>query len=222
MFSPNWWNARRSFWSRHHWHYCHLHRPYYWWRWATWATVSSWVVYDYQDPWTYDYDDNVLMEDEAVFINEEPVAAAEDYISLADELAGIEAPADDAEIEWLSLGSFAMSTSEDDKDPQMMIQLVLSKDGRVSGTYYHFQSQNIFPIQGSLDGETQRIAFSIGDQRKNVIEAGLSSLTEDEAPMWVHFDDGNRTQTWTLVRLETPEWAKKEAGEEPPAPDDGK
>lgn len=164
---------------------------------------------DWDEAWEYGYDDNVVIDEETVFINDEPVAAAEDYIEMGVELAAVEEPAENDALEWLSLGVFAMSTSEDEKDPQMMLQLVLSKDGRVGGTYYHFRTQNAQLVQGSLDKETQRIAFTIGDS-KNVVEAGLESLTQDEAPLWVHFEGGNRTQTWFLIRLETPPEAKAE------------
>ena len=92
----------------------------------------------------------------------------------------------------------------------MLIQLELAKDGRVGGTYYHTQTQNVSSVLGSLDTETQRVAFKIGETSDIVIEAGLQSLTQDDAPLWVHFDGGTRTQTWTLIRLEAPPEADEE------------
>lgn len=209
VFTPNWWDARRNLWN-HRWHYCH-HRPWWWW-WSRprWGAVVIWVDNDWDDAWAYEYDDNVVFEDDAVYINESPVATAEDYVEGAGELSGVAAPADDAEIEWMPLGVFAMATSAEDKNPNMMIQLVLAKDGRVGGDYYHIKTDSSRAIHGSLDEETQRIAFKIGEKSRNVLEVGLEGLTRDEAPIWVHFENGKRTQTWTLIRLEEPEEAKTE------------
>ena len=171
--------------------------------------MNTWIVYSYADPWYYDYNYNVVFEDEAVYINEDPVASADDYIAMGEEIVGDPIPDDSEEIEWMPLGVFAISTSESDSEPQMTLQLVMSKDGQLSGTYYHWQTQNMFVVHGSVDEETQRVAFKIGDQVDNVIEVGLSGLTEAEAPMWVHFGN-EKTQTWTLVRLEAPESMKKD------------
>ncbi len=216
IFTPNWWHARRHLWHATPWHYCHHHRPYHWWRWATWAGVRTWVIYSWEDPMVYEYNDNVVFEDGAVYVNEEPVATAEDYIEMGDELAGIPEPEPGAEVEWLPLGVFAMAASEDDMEPQMMVQLVVSKDGRIGGTYYHYRTQNMHGISGSVDEETQRAAFKIGDQTDNLLEVGLAGLAEGEAPVWVHFGKGGNTQTWTLIRMEAPPAAKSEVEAEAP------
>ena len=91
----------------------------------------------------------------------------------------------------------------------MTIQLVISKDGRLSGTYYHWSTQSTRLIHGTVDKETQRVAFQIGDETANVIEVGLAGLTEDTTPMWVHFGT-QQTQTWTLIHLDPPESVQKE------------
>ncbi len=36
-----------------------------------------------------------------------------------------------------------------------------------------------------------------------IVETGLSNLTQDTAPVLVHFDEG-QTQQWLLVRLPEP------------------
>ena len=99
---------------------------------------------------------------------------------------------------------FSDTGSDTDIDPRMMIQLVLSKDGRLGGTYYHINTENTREVRGSLDKETQRIAFKIGDKSDDVIEVGLEGLSQGEAPIWVHFENGTKTQTWTLIRLDPP------------------
>ncbi|MGI9243174.1 MAG: hypothetical protein ACR2RV_20420, partial [Verrucomicrobiales bacterium] len=217
IFSNSWWGARRPLW-RHHWHYHNRYPWWYWWSWASWSDVDDWVDdSDWDEGWDYEYDDNVVFDDEVVFINDEAVATAEDYVEIAEELAAISEPGEDDEIEWLSLGVFAMSASDTEINPPMMIQLVLAKDGRVGGTYYHINTETAREVRGSLDEETQRIAFVIGEESNDVIEVGLDNLTRGECPLWVHFENGTQTQTWTLIRLDPPEEAvaeKKAAGEQ--------
>ena len=60
------------------------------------------------------------------------------------------------------------------------------------------------PIQGSVDGKTQRAAWTIGDNTQVVSETGISNLTEDETEMLIHYG-ADRTEQWTLVRLEEPQ-----------------
>ena len=57
-------------------------------------------------------------------------------------------------------------------------------------------------IQGSVDKQTQKVAFTVGDNQANVVETGLYNLTKDEAPVLIHFGK-DRTEQWLLVRLQT-------------------
>ena len=119
-------------WGAKRWHYCHHRPPYYWWRWANWRRLNTWIVYSYTNPYWYDYNYNVVFEDEAVYINEDPVATADDYIAMGEEIVGDPIPDEAEEIEWMPLGVFAISTSDSDSEPQMTLQLVISKDGQLS------------------------------------------------------------------------------------------
>ena len=55
-------------------------------------------------------------------------------------------------------------------------------------------------IQGSVDKKTQRVAFTVGDNKTDVVETGLYNLTKDEAPVLIHFG-ADKTEQWLLVRL---------------------
>ena len=55
-----------------------------------------------------------------------------------------------------------------------------------------------------MDKKTQRAAWIVGDSKDTVYETGIGNLTEAETTMLVHFGK-DRTQQWTLVRLEPPE-----------------
>ena len=39
----------------------------------------------------------------------------------------------------------------------------------------------------NIDKKTQRAAWTVGDNKENVIETGIYNLTKDEAPALVHF-----------------------------------
>lgn len=201
----NQWMSRRIDRFPQRWFYWHRPRAdYWWWRWATWSSFATWIAYDWGDPFYYDYGYNPYYEDDVIFFNEEPVSSYEDYVASAQELASVPDPTDE-ETDWESLGTWALSTNRDHSDSQMMIQLVLSPEGLVSGTYYHAGTDNTQRIHGSVDHESQRISFIIGDKSTTILETGLANLTKDEAPLWVHFTDAGNTQTWLLARLESPE-----------------
>ena len=55
-------------------------------------------------------------------------------------------------------------------------------------------------VQGSVDKTTQRVAFTVGSNTKNIVETGLYNLTKDEAPALIHFGQ-DRTEQWQLTRL---------------------
>jgi hypothetical protein len=90
----------------------------------------------------------------------------------------------------------------------MVMQLAVAKDGYISGTYFSTASDSAQPIQGGVDRESQRAAWTVGDNKNTVIETGIYNLTKDQTPVLVHFGQ-DRTQTWVMIRLDDPD-AKKE------------
>jgi hypothetical protein len=71
------------------------------------------------------------------------------------------------------------------------------------GNYYDAVADNTLPVYGSVDQKTQRVAWSIGDKKTIVFEAGLNNLTQEQSPVLVHYGK-DRTQQMVLVRLEEP------------------
>ena len=108
-------------------------------------------------------------------------------------------------IEWLPLGVFAI-TEENGKDSGMLMQLAVSKEGIIAGTYYNDTSSNSRPVEGMVDKETQRAAWKFSDDKQQnvVFETGINNLTQDESTCLVHFGP-DKTQTWTMIRLPAPE-----------------
>jgi hypothetical protein len=199
---------RRDFWrdnpnaARRRWN-----RPY---RWATWGSLASWFPWGWSQPIAYSYGDNVYVEGDSVYYGEEAVATQQEYgeqayviASSAEEVAPDDA-ADDGE--WLSLGVFAMTQDGQDSGPEptLYLQLAVSKEGMLAGTYYNSSTDQSHEIEGAMDQKTQRSAWTVGGKDWPVMETGVSNLTKDEAPSLIHFADG-QTQQWLLVRLEDPE-----------------
>jgi hypothetical protein len=133
-------------------------------------------------------------------VNGQDVGTSSEYYSEAASLAtaGTEAQAP-ADGEWLPLGVFAF-TKSNQTSSDVTIQLAINKEGIVRGNYTDTVSHKTQPVHGSVDKQTQRLAFTVGDNTTNVVETGLYNLTKDEAPALLHFGQ-DRTEQWLLVRL---------------------
>jgi hypothetical protein len=202
VFSASWW-GRHTHLRNARWRF--YHRPWrYWWRPATWAAVSGWVAWSWAQPVSYDYGGNVYYQDNSVYYGDTEVCTAGAYAEQAQTLAA-SAPEDvtsDA-VEWLSLGVFAL-LKEDQEDPTMFLQLAVSKEGIIGGTYQNTVTDSALAVEGMVDKESQRAAWTIGDNRNTVLETAIVNLTKDETPVLIHFGT-EQTQQWLLVRLEEPE-----------------
>ena len=68
-------------------------------------------------------------------------------------------------------------------------------------------TDTVKPVQGAVDKQTQRVAWTVGDNKTTVGEAGLYNLTQDEAPAVIHIGS-DKVQQWLLVRLAQPKQAQ--------------
>jgi hypothetical protein len=109
-----------------------------------------------------------------------------------------------AQVEWLPLGTFALTTDAKDTDPSRIIQLAVGKTGIISGTLFNTKTDQAQSIQGQVDKSTQRVAFRIGESQDVIVETGLYNLTQEEAPALVHFGT-ERVENYLLVRLDAPD-----------------
>ena len=107
--------------------------------------------------------------------------------------------------EWLPLGVFAL-TNEGVNASSMYLQLALSKDGVIAGTFYNESTGATHPVEGMVDEKTQRAVWKAADgsNANLVMETGVFNLTKDQAPVLVHFGP-EQTQTALLVRLDESE-----------------
>jgi len=181
------------------------------WRVAAWPAVGAWCGWDAAaQPFDYDYGNNITYQGDEVYYADQPVATADQYYQQAQTLAQVAPPAAAPKSDnWMPLGVFSL-VQGDQSDSATMFQLAINKSGAVAGNYYSELAGTTLPVHGSADKKTQRVAWTVGDNKTTVYEAGVSSLTKDEAPVLVHFGK-DRTQQWMLVRLKPPT-AEQSAG----------
>src|SRR4029453_7395084 len=152
----------------------------------------------------YEYGKNVTYQDNDVYVNGQDAGTSEQYYDQAASLAttGTDAPAP-ADGDWLPLGVFAL-TKQDQTKSDVSIRVAVNKQGILRGNYTDTATNQTQLVHGSVDKSTQRVAFTVGDNKTTVIETGLYNLTKDESPALIHFGK-DRTEQWLLVRLNKPD-----------------
>jgi hypothetical protein len=174
------------------------------WRACTWGLCASYCGYAETPPVYYDYGNNVVYEDNSVYVNGDNVGSSEQYYTQATQIASTGAAAQvPSDGDWMPLGVFALTKPNQTKS-DVSIQLAVNKQGVIRGNYTDTATEQNQVVQGSVDKQTQRVAFTVGENTKDVIETGLYNLTKDEAPCLLHFGT-ERTEQWLLVRLQKPE-----------------
>jgi hypothetical protein len=149
---------------------------------------------------------NVYYDGDNVVVDGTPAGTAEQYAQQAmGFVAAAPAPEKTADVEWLPLGTFAV-TREDVEDSQGMVELAIDKQGVIAGTYYNEGSGASRPLKGTFDQKSQRvgIGFADGEKEDAALETGIYNLTQDEAPALLHFGT-TQTTPILLVRLKAPE-----------------
>ncbi len=213
-FNSNWWGNHRHGIGGWHYGYCFNNHPYsYWWTVPTFAGLNNWFTWSapqavWQEPIYYDYGQggNVYYENNMVYVDGQEVGTPQDFAASAADLATVPPPANEEEAEeadWMPLGTFAISSNQKEVEPSRVMQLAVNKEGIVSGTLYDETTDDTATILGRVDKETQRVALRVGDNDNVVIETGLYNLTQEEAPIMVHFGP-DKVENWLLVRLEAP------------------
>jgi hypothetical protein len=196
-FQGNWWGSYPGAWRAAGWATAGAV-----WAASSWANCASYCGYP-EEPMYYDYGSNVVYEGESVYINGDSVGTQVQYMEQAVTIAdtGRQAEAT-VEEEWLPLGVFAMVQGEQ-VNGNDLFQLAVNKAGIIRGNYYNALGDTTLPVYGSVDKTSQRVAWTIGDRKEPIYEAGFANLTKTETTMLVHFGK-DRSQQWTLVRMEQP------------------
>jgi hypothetical protein len=200
-FTPTWHRAHPGCWVPARWAVANY------WVAPVWRSLAAWCAIT-AAPVVYDYGSGLVIDNNYVYDNGDQVATAEEYYDQAAQFAdqGREAKPPE-EAEWQPLGVFGMIQG-DEQVAQNIFQLAVDKEGTVRGNYYDAVSDSTLPVYGSVDKKSQRVAWSIGDKKTVVFEAGLSNLADEQTTILVHYGK-ERTQQMVLVRLEEPKEEKK-------------
>lgn len=131
--------------------------------------------------------------------------------TLADQ--GATDPAPDAKL--LPLGVYTLAPKDQDESTAS-VRLALSKDGVLRGIYYDSLGAQGHPIRGAVDKKTQRVAWTVGDNKKVLFQTTLASLTHEKGALTVRDANGN-SHPWTIARFEQNENENEPAGDGAPA-----
>jgi len=157
---------------------------------------------------SYNYGDNCYYEGDTVYYEGEPIATADEYAAQAQAIAANVPDVAAEDVEWMPLGVFALTQDGEGsgEEPTLFLQLAISKDGIIAGSFQNKATDNAFEVEGTIDKESQRAAWGPVGKSWPIMETGIQNLTEEECPALLHFEDGS-TQQWLMVRLEEPEAA---------------
>jgi hypothetical protein len=100
----------------------------------------------------------------------------------------------------MPLGVFAIVPSED-AEMEVVVQLAVSKEGTLAGTYINGPANISLPLDGSVDKQTQRAAWKVGEEDAVVMETQLASFTKDQSTILLHFE-GGVTESWWMFRID--------------------
>lgn len=212
-FTRTWWGAHPGTLPAYRWHPWYRgpgRYPHgYWWRRTTAVALTGFVAYAWTRPLYYGYGSggNVYYEGDTVYVDNQPYASATEYYDQAASIATDvpEMTDEQAEaVEWMPLGVFAL-TQEGVNDSNLLLQLAVSKEGIIAGSLYNETTETTREVEGSVDKETQRAAWSLveGENSDVVMETGIYDLTQDECTALVHFGP-EKSQAWVMVRLDEP------------------
>jgi len=204
LYNHDWYGAHPGVWAPRGWAAGAVWAP------TTWGAVAGYAGMN-ATPMPYNYGNNVAYSNGNVMVNGQSAGSAAEYSQQAADLAESGATAEVAnDDQWLPLGVFAMVRNEQ-QHPQLILQLAINKQGILRGNYTDEVTDHTQPIQGAVDPKTQRAAWTVGDNKSSVMEAGLANLAQGEAPALIH--KNGKTDHWLLVRLDQPEGAQAGAGE---------
>jgi hypothetical protein len=201
-FAPDWWPNHHfvyPYW--HYYHHYHLHPIWWWWQVPVWIDCNCWMVFRWEDYFYYDCGINVVYRNNFVYVNDVLVASAPDYAYQAFQMAAVVPPPPEQKLEWMPLGVYSLASSRGDLDPNLVLQLAVTKEGLISGTLYNRSTDVTVAVAGRVEPETQRVAIQLSEKGDLVMETGFYNLSLPHTCVFMHFGI-LQTQTWFLVRMD--------------------
>lgn len=163
-----------------------------WWAGASWYGMNDWVNGDWSNPVYYAYPE--ASETEPIIVNNYSVSQAAPPVATTSQAE-----------QWMPIGIFAAAQDvELAPYSNMFVQLALNRDGDIAGAYYNSTTDELHPLDGSLDKQAQVVAWNVSDNADSpIMQTGLYNLSQDVTPVQVHFPD-ETNQVWYLVRIQEP------------------
>jgi hypothetical protein len=206
-----------AWWDDHY----HPYWPYYedcydcdWWSCpSAWTDMGSFMG-NYLVPtpvfYTYGPGGSVFVAGDTVVLNDDKQLSTDAYNKeLANQLDSIPEGAS-GEMEWLPLGVFTI-VDEDAPESTMFLQLAVSKTGVIAGMFQNSTTENVMPVEGSVDSKSSRVVLRPTGKEFPMIETGLYNLIQDQTQVLVHFE-GGKVQQGLLVRVDKPTPATEDKG----------
>ncbi len=172
---------------------------------ASWSSLGTWFGWGQTPYYNYDYGNTVVYQNGNVCLDGQPVCSADQYYQSAMELANAapSASANDDSSQWLPLGVFGMMRT-DQKTADMIFQLAVDKTGTIRGNYTNTTVNDTQPVHGSVDKQSQRAVWTVGDNKAVTVETGVYNLTKDQSTALVHLSP-TKADTYTLIRMKQPQ-----------------
>ena len=150
---------------------------------ATWASFGTWFAWSWPKPYTYDYGNTVVYRDNYVYVDGQQQATADAYYDQAVSIAqSVPENLDAEKVEWMPLGVFAIAEDTGDgsvANSDMLIQLAVSKEGVIAGTFWNDTTDNGLPLEGMVNEKTQRAGLEAGGRFKSRFGDGDRCLQPD-------------------------------------------
>jgi hypothetical protein len=181
---------------------------------VTWPTMSNSLQPSSSSPIYYNFGANVYYLNGSVYYGDQPVATEEEYAKQAEAIAASAPETKPEKADWMPIGVFAMTAdgAPNGVAPNFFLQLAVSKQGALSGTIQNVAEKSVQPIEGMVDKQCQRAAWTVVGKERPLMEMGAANLTQDASPALVHFADGT-TQQCLLVRVNKPGNGQGTSGE---------
>jgi hypothetical protein len=199
----------RNFWGAHPeagWAYAHGWGDNWAWGYSDWPALAGfWSMPVNTVPTNYDYGNNITYQNDNVYYGSAPAESAANYYSQAQTLAQsvpVSKEEESTKSDWKTLGVFSM-VQGDQTNTTSMFQLAVDKKGAIKGSYYNPLTGESKAVKGAVDKKNMRASWIVGDNKAVVYDTGLNNLMQEQSQMLVHYS-GEKTQQWTLVRLQQP------------------
>jgi hypothetical protein len=198
-FSPAWYADHPGAWQ-----YTHPHADA--WAVATVGATAAWLglgagYADGDEGTYYTSDDGTTSDDGST--GDEPVAdnaTQQNQQPDAAQLAALGAKDVPGDTEFLPLGVFALAP-QGHQDATAVLQLSVTKDGILRGSYCDLISDQGQAVFGAVDKTSHRAAWTVGTGGRAVFDTTLDNLTRADGQVALEYPGGDVKQ-YTLARFE--------------------